>query len=144
MWLNRSRLPSCISVRILRCANERTLLTISGEGEADMKLWGKLGELGTVCVDFWRIREEVSNIPTPAQPLPTPRSTGRKHRGRGNKQQKSSGNQNANMNPPDVSTPLLAEDEVPEKNLKERAISHQAKYIFPFATSVLGPIADPH
>ncbi|KAF2480113.1 hypothetical protein BDY17DRAFT_312998 [Neohortaea acidophila] len=104
------------------------------EGEADMKLWGKLGELGTVCVDFWRIREEVSNIPTPAQPLPTPRSTGRKHRGRGNKQQKSSGNQNANMNPPDVSTPLLAEDEVPEKNFKGRAISHQAKLSITKAT----------
>lgn len=101
---------------------------LSGEGVADMKLWGKLGELGTVRVDCWRVRQEVINIPPPAPPLPTPRSTGRKDRGRGNREQKTSERQNTAANSPDVSLmPLLMEDEVPEKNLKGRAISHQAK-----------------
>lgn len=100
----------------------------AAEGDADKKLWGKLNALGTITVKFWRVRFEA--VPEPPSPVPGPqprRRGGRRGRGRG-RWRMPAPQPTPPFREPDASIkPLLENDQVPEKNLKGRAVSHQAK-----------------
>ena len=72
-------------------------------------MFGKLKELGTITVTYFRVRRNVKPHTAPNQ-----RPAKRKRQ---------------DVLPTDVggTAPILSSDKVPEKNLKGRAITHQAR-----------------
>ena len=90
------------------------------EGEADKKLWGKLTALGSITVKVYRVRFE--NLPpasasAEAFQYSDPRT----------EEENSSGHQSKSTSQERLESQVLQNDRVPEKNLKGRALSHQAK-----------------
>ncbi len=106
-----------------RCSVDHANMLVAEEN-ADMELWGKLGALGTVAFELCRIRYEYTPIRTPRQDNQFHmRGTARGRKGKALKNH----SQRHGRYPVQLKRALLADDTVSEKNLKGRAISHQAK-----------------
>ncbi|KAK5127441.1 hypothetical protein LTR85_006780 [Meristemomyces frigidus] len=97
------------------------------DGPADKDLWGKLTELGTISVKFYRVRFGEPR-PMPRVPLLSKKAP------------KAFSKRAAPARAPPFPAPIpyegarkpvLEKDQVPEKNLKGKAISHQAKLAAP-------------
>lgn len=111
-------------MRTVSVLQSRSKLTLAlDEGPVDEALWGKLGDLGTITALYFRYRAE-NVTQAPQTGYSNEAAAGTMYPDHWPTREAKNGNRPGAKFP----TCAIENDVVPEKNLKGRAISHQAKY----------------